>query len=201
MPRPVDPERHRARRLQIIDAGLTAFAAHGYARATTALICRTAGIGSGTFFHYFPTKNDLLVAIIELGTTETHAFFTAQEGRADARQVLLDYVRHAAAELEDERAAGFVNAVTGQITDPAVTAALAADDRTVRVGLHTWVERAQRAGSVRTDLPADRLVDWIVLLLDGFASQVAQRPGFEATRELPMLLEQARRLLLPADDH
>ncbi|KIH98050.1 TetR family transcriptional regulator [Streptomonospora alba] len=197
MPRPIDPERHRARRLQIIDAGLTVFASHGYAGATTALICRTAGIGSGTFFHYFPTKADLLAAIIEWGTAETREFFAAQEGRADARQVLFDFVRHATAELEDERAAGFVRAVGGQVGDTGVAAALEADDRAVRLGLRTWVERAQGDGGVRTDLPADRLVEWIVLLLDGFASLVAGRSGFEAAREAPMLLEQTERLLAP----
>lgn len=195
VPRPVDPELRRARRLQIIDAGLTVFAARGYAGATTALICCTAGIGSGTFFHYFPTKADLLVAILELGSAETRDFFSAQEGRTDSLQVLLDYVRHAAADLEDERAAGFVNAVAGQTDNAAVTAALEADDRTVRAGLHAWVERAQHDGSVRTDLPVSQVVDWIVLMLDGFAGQVAARAEFQATRETPMLLDQVQRLL------
>lgn len=195
MPRPVDPERHAARRLQIIDAGLTVFAARGYAGATTALICRTAGIGSGTFFHYFPTKADLLLAILELGTIETCDFFSAQEGRTDSVQVVLDYVRHAAADLEDERAAGFVNAVAGQTSNAAVTAALEAEDRGVRDGLHPWVERAQHDGSVRTDLSVSQLIDWIILVLDGFASQVAARPDFQAVGETPMLLEQMHRLL------
>ena len=45
MARTVDPAKHEARRLQIIDAALTWFATDGYERATTAAICRTAGIG------------------------------------------------------------------------------------------------------------------------------------------------------------
>ena len=64
MARTVDPERHLARRLVIIDAALTCFAATGYAGTSTAAICREAGIGSGTFFHYFPTKQSLLLAIL-----------------------------------------------------------------------------------------------------------------------------------------
>src|SRR5690625_7667153 len=88
MPRPVDPERHRARRLHITDAGLTVVARHGYAGATTAAICREAGIGSGTFFHYFPTKESLVVAILAEGTAETQEFFDAQEGRTDSAAVV-----------------------------------------------------------------------------------------------------------------
>ena len=77
MARTVDPVRHEARRLAIIDAALTCFAADGFDRTTTATICRTAGIGSGTFFHYFPTKLGVLLAIIELGTSDTAAWFEA----------------------------------------------------------------------------------------------------------------------------
>src|SRR5690625_1722177 len=69
--RTIDPERHRARRLHIIDAALTVFAERGYTGATTAAICREAGIGSGTFFHYFETKKSVLLAILELGIEET----------------------------------------------------------------------------------------------------------------------------------
>ena len=127
------PREARRPRLQIIDAGLTCFAAHGYDGATTALICREAGIGSGTFFHYFPTKADLLVATLELGTGETEEWFAARRGRPDAVEVLREYVAHAAAESADPRVPGFVRAVGAVMTEPRIAAALAADERTLRV--------------------------------------------------------------------
>ncbi|QUH03542.1 TetR/AcrR family transcriptional regulator [Saccharopolyspora erythraea] len=195
MPRPVDPERHRARRLQIIDAGLTAFSRHGYAGATTAVICRTAGVGSGTLFHYFPTKDSLLVAILELGTTETREFFAAQEGRDDSREVLLDYVRHAVADLRDERAAGFIAAVGGVVSNELVATALRADEEAIREGLTTWTERAQSGGQIRTDLSARQVADWIALLLDGFADRITAQGEFDADRETPLLLELTELLL------
>ncbi|MBF6059865.1 TetR/AcrR family transcriptional regulator [Nocardia terpenica] len=46
MARTVDEKRHQQRRLQIIDAALTSFAADGFDGTTTAAICRTTGIGS-----------------------------------------------------------------------------------------------------------------------------------------------------------
>ena len=45
MARTVDPQRHEQRRLQIIDAALTCFAARGYDGTSTAALCREAGIG------------------------------------------------------------------------------------------------------------------------------------------------------------
>ena len=189
MPRPVDPERHRARRLHIIDAGLTVVARHGYAGATTAAICREAGIGSGTFFHYFPTKESLVVAILGEGATETQEFFDAQKGRTDPAAVVLDWVRRSLEDLADPRAPGFIGAVSGLVGSEAIAAALAEEDRIVRAGLTHWLDAAQRAGIVRTDVTPDRLARWVMLMVDGFAGQVGAQTGFDAAAEQPLLFE------------
>ncbi len=197
MARTVDPEKHAARRLQIIDAGLTCFAAHGYDGATTALICREAGIGSGTFFHYFPTKADLLLATLELGTGETDEWFAARKGHPDAAEVLREYVAHAAAEATDPRVPGFVRAVGAVMTEPRIAEALAADERTLRAGLAPWVRKAagRRPGP---DRPLGRSAD---RLADAPARRVPRPPrggdSFTAKRESRTLLDAVERLLAP----
>lgn len=195
MPRPIDPQRHRARRLQIIDAGLSAFAEHGYAGATTAVICRVAGIGSGTFFHYFPTKDALLVAIIEHSTAETREFFEQHTGATDPRRVVLDYVEHAVAGLIDPRAAGFISVVGGLTHRPDIARALHADDETARAALQTTIRAAQQEERVRVDVTAERLAEWILLLLDGFAGRITTSDHFVAEQETGMLAEQVGFLL------
>ncbi|WP_194819909.1 TetR/AcrR family transcriptional regulator [Nocardia sp. XZ_19_385] len=195
MPRPIDPQRHRARRLQIIDAGLTAFAEHGYAGATTALICRTAGIGSGTFFHYFPTKDALLVAILEHSTSETREFFEQRADPIDPRRVVFDYVEHAAAGLVDPRAAGFISVVGGLTHRPEIADALRADNEIAHAALRATVQAAQRDQRVRDDVDAGRLAEWILLLLDGFAARVTTSDNFVAAQETDMLNNQVAFLL------
>src|SRR5699024_12540014 len=115
MPRPIDPQRHRARRLQIIDAGLTVFARRGYAGATTAAICREAGIGSGTFFHYFPTKLSLVLAILDEGATESREFFAAHEEHSEPRRGVFDWARHGRRHLADPPARGCLAGVGGPV--------------------------------------------------------------------------------------
>ena len=198
MARTVDPARHEARRLVIIDAALTCFADDGFDRATTAAICRTAGIGSGTFFHYFPTKLDVLLATLELGTTETAAWFTAQQGRDDPAGVIADYVVHSAAEFADPRIAGFVKAVGAVMNEPRIAAALARDEATLYGGLLPWVEAAQTAGEIRGDVPAARLCAWVMVVLDGFLGRLAGEGGFTAAAEQDMLVDTVQRLLAPA---
>ncbi|WP_114423523.1 TetR/AcrR family transcriptional regulator [Nocardioides houyundeii] len=197
MARTVDPARHEARRLAIIDAALTCFARDGYDRATTAAICREVGIGSGTFFHYFPTKLEVLLAMLELGTREESHWFAAQAGRDDARAVLEDYVAHTAEEMADVRVAGLVRAVGAVMTQPEVAAALEHDTAAIRAGLLPWVRAAVAAGEVRTDLPPERLVLWLQALLDGYLGVVVTEPGFDAAAESATLLDAVRRLLRP----
>ena len=195
MSRTVDPERHRARRLQIIDAALTCFAAHGYSGTSTAALCREAGIGSGTFFHYFPTKQSLLIAILDLGTNETRAWFAARAGDRDPRAVIDAYIAHVAQEYADPRVGGFVRAVGAVMGEPEVEAALAEDARVQRGGLLLHVAAAQAQGQVRTDVSSDDLTDWILLVMDGFLGRLATGDAFTAQAQWPMLEDTIRRLL------
>lgn len=197
MARPVDPVRHQERRLQIVDAALTCFARDGYERATTSAICREAGIGSGTFFHYFPTKVDALLAVLDLGTVETAEWFEAQEGRTDPLQVLEDYVARTGQELTDPRAAGFVRAVGAVMAQPQVARALEQDERVLSEGLLPWVRAAAEAGQVRTDVTPECLVTWLQAVLDGYAGVVVPDPRLGGRAEREMLLDVARRLLRP----
>lgn len=197
MARTVDPARHEARRLVIIDAALTVFAAQGYDGATTAAICRQAGIGSGTFFHYFPTKLDLLLAILTLGTQETRAAAATYAGRTDPLGVLLDIVRQGADDAAEPRMPGFVRAVGGVMHQPDVAARLAQDTQAQRDLLLPWVEKAQVAGEIRTDLTPDRITSWLYLLTDGFLGQVSEKGGFTAEAEKSTLIETAHRFLAP----
>ena len=195
MARTVDPQQHAARRLVIIDAAFGCFARDGYDGATTASICRDAGIGSGTFFHYFPSKVSVLLAILEMGTQETIDWFAQQEHREDAREVILDWVRHTATAAADPRLPGFVRAVGAVVTKPDVAAALAADDNAQRAGLHPWVHRGQLAGSVRTDVSVSTLTSWIILILDGYLGRLAADDTFATRTQRRVLLDTVTRLL------
>lgn len=53
------------RREQIIDAAMRVFAQKGFVRATNKDIAREAGITAGLIYHYFDSKEALLMAVIE----------------------------------------------------------------------------------------------------------------------------------------
>ena len=76
-----------------------------------------------------------------------------------------------------------------------MAAALEADERAQRELLLEWLVRGQSTGQVRTDLPAERLVSWVRLLMDGFLEQIAADSEFTAEQEGPMLREAVRGVL------
>ncbi|AHC26497.1 MULTISPECIES: TetR/AcrR family transcriptional regulator [Mycobacteriaceae] len=195
MARRVDPVKHAARRAHIMDAAMTCFATTGVAATTTAAICAEAGVGSGTFFHYFPTKTDVLLAILAMGTEQTREWFAVRDARADARAVVLDWVRHTADTAADARVPGFIRAVGAVMAEPAVAEALAADDLAQHTGLHGWVRRAQQRGRMRCDLPAPELTTWVMVLLDGFLCRLAADPAFLADVERDRLVDAVTRLI------
>lgn len=57
-----DAERQEIRKA-LLDVGLQHFARHGIGRARVDDICRDAGISKGSFYAFFPSKEDLFIAI------------------------------------------------------------------------------------------------------------------------------------------
>lgn len=194
MARTVDPVRHRARRLAILDAALTCIAAVGYDRATTGAICREAGIGSGTLFHYFPTKPAILAALFEEDTRELRELFAAQRGRP-GREGLGAYVDRAVAEAADPRVAGLVNAVWGAAAEPEVAAVLADNEAVAVAGVVDLARRAQAERSMRTDLAPEQVASWLALLVDGFYLRIASDESFRVADQAALLRELVASLL------
>ena len=52
-------------REKILSTASDLFLGKGYGVVGTSEICKAAGVNKGTFYHFFPSKADLLVAAIE----------------------------------------------------------------------------------------------------------------------------------------
>jgi len=63
MPRITEQDK-RATRTRIIAAACNLFKGKGFEQATTREIAQAAGIAAGTLFNYFPTKEDIVMALM-----------------------------------------------------------------------------------------------------------------------------------------
>jgi AcrR family transcriptional regulator len=78
------------RRAQILDAAMTVFSQRGYDAATTKEIADLVGVTPPLLYSYFPSKRDLLAAVVvERGTVTADAsILTSDEDGADPRDRL-----------------------------------------------------------------------------------------------------------------
>src|SRR5262245_46959812 len=71
--RPRDPELEARRRAQILDTAAKVFAGFGFAATDVQVIADRLGVGKGTVYRYFPTKEQLFLAAVERGLQELTA--------------------------------------------------------------------------------------------------------------------------------
>ena len=184
--RTVDPARHAARRARILEAAAGVFAAHGFDGATTAAVCRAAGIGSGTLFHYFPDKRALFTALFAEDLERLPEVLAALD-RTDPLAALLALVEHRAADAGDPVVPGLLVAAIVQAgRDPDFAALLAADDAAVRAALADLLRAATARGQVDPGLDADLAASWVVSLVDALYFRAGE-PGFDVDRERAVL--------------
>ncbi|WP_052341815.1 TetR/AcrR family transcriptional regulator [Salinarimonas rosea] len=81
--RPVDPRARAARRTHILASARRCFLARGFHAASTADISREAGVSVANLYQYFPSKEELVLAMVEEDLTGDLAFFAHLFGGAD----------------------------------------------------------------------------------------------------------------------
>jgi AcrR family transcriptional regulator len=180
-PMRADGLRNRAR---VLDAAVALFAEQGV-RVPIEEIAQRAGVGVGTVCRHFPTKEALVDAALT-GMWE-QLLEQAQTALADpdAGQAFAAFVTALGDFQSDHRALAEEMATTVDL--PPSTEQL---KRALRQVVLELVERAQRAGAVRTDIgPSD-----IAMLFAGIA-HVAGLPGVDSTlraRYLTIVLDGLR---------
>ncbi len=135
------PRKRDARRQQLLTAANRRFREHGYHAATVASIARDAGVTERTFFRYFPTKADVLVANWEDYADDLREVL-AGDRRGDVAAVVADALRTYLRGIEAEHDAG-VDSLLLLYNDRAAFAAITAhilaveDDLAQEIGRRT----------------------------------------------------------------
>ncbi len=196
--RTVDPVRHAARRTAIQEAAAVVFAERGYTGATTAQICKAAGVGSGTLFHYFGDKRSIMLAIFADDQAVNDALLaTLDEDRAlDEIWRLLD---HLCRDAGDPYAPGLVGAMLQlAVNDEEFGALLEEGDARVRSAFERLVRRAATEREVDAGLDPARAGRWLLGLVDTLYLMCGDE-GFDAEAEVAELRRIAQRYLTPRD--
>jgi AcrR family transcriptional regulator len=147
--RPLRADAARNREL-LLAAAADEFAEHGL-DASVADIARRAGVGKGTVFRHFATKDDLIAAIVLDRMAALSSVGEQLLEAADAGPALLEFLT-AAAYQRQQRDLSFLLAA-GEL-NPEVTRVQAQLYRTV----DALVERARQQGAVRADVTGTDII-------------------------------------------
>lgn len=88
--RPKSPERAELRRGQILDVAADIFARDGYPKTDVQAIADRLGLGKGTIYRYFKSKQDLFLAAVDQGMQELTDFI---HSKADLFDDPIDRIR------------------------------------------------------------------------------------------------------------
>lgn len=180
--RTVNPEQHARKRALILEAAAAEFAAGGLDGASTAGICRRAGIGSGTLFHYFPTKREIFHALFSDDLERNGEICAHALAGADPAAELDKLVTHLIADLADPLVPGLMAAALLQMNrDVEFAEMVSADDDRFRDTLTTVLGRMADQGQ-QLAFPPRRVASWIQRLVDA-TYLTAGEPEFDPAAE------------------
>jgi AcrR family transcriptional regulator len=144
-PRPLRADAERNRR-RILDAARKVFAEEGLGAGVDS-IARAAGVGIGTLYRRFPTKQELLVATIEDGTARIADEVTALHAVDDPWEAFAASLHAFAGAIARDR--GFYEVIHGE---PDLLPIARETKQQLLAALEVLLRRAQDAGEVRADI-------------------------------------------------
>jgi AcrR family transcriptional regulator len=158
-------EEHRERRREeILAAARRCFAHYGYGGATVARLEEETGLSRGAIFNYFPSKDDLFMALTERDADRI-ADLWAERGFEGALEAIVD---------QDPAWLGvYIEALQRIRTDDAFR------ERWTRRGDRSYrtvgaaLDAAKEAGRIREDVPSGTLSTYLGVVLDGLVLRAA----------------------------
>ncbi len=174
-----------ARRAEILDGARRSFSRWGFDGATVPRLEEAVGLSHGAIFNHFDNKLDLF---LELAVNEHERW--DRIWREDGFEALA----HAIVE-EDPAWIGVLLEFEQRLrTDPKLRERAKEQlDRGESVE-HAWLERERAAGRVREDIPANVILGFLHLLLEGLA---LARTAPDSKIDVDPILALARRAISP----
>lgn len=195
--RKVDPVKHEAKRRQILEAAVQCFEQHGFQGASTAQICAQAGMSAGHLYHYFPSKEAIVEAIIDANLRRAaDRFDSAVEDGASVLDILADRVRDAA--VHDGHGTPLLFDMLAEAgRSPATAKALGEHSRRMQTILVTLLHRGQERGEIDPALAPEAVAPVLISLIDGAKALALRNPERSAGRDGDVMRMLISRFLSP----
>ncbi|MGD0609741.1 MAG: helix-turn-helix domain-containing protein [Streptosporangiaceae bacterium] len=157
----------RRNRDRVLRAARDAFAASGYGVPLDEIAAR-AGVGPGTVYRHFPSKENLFEAVIAARVADLTDDARRRAGDADPGGAFFGFLGRFREEVAAKRDLPDAIAITGPL------------QRDLHAALDVLLRRAQQAGAVRADITTPDLLT----LLKGLLRSISDLPPGAAGQDL-----------------
>jgi len=155
------------RRPQILDAAERCFALNGFHRTTMQDVAREAGMVPGNLYRYFPSKNAIILGLVERDRAEIAADFATL---STAQNLMTAFERLGRKHFIDqprEKAVIALQIWSEAALDPEIAAQVTAVQTDVRIGIRGVLLKAREMGEIHPNVDVEALTQLIITLSDG----------------------------------
>lgn len=189
-------ERSQETRQRILTAAESSFGEHGYDVSSVDAICRTAGVSKGAFYHHFPSKGSVFVALLDtwLAQMDDGLRSAQKQGGTVPEQIAV------MADVVDDvyRLAGMNWNILLEFwakakTDPEIAGSMVAMLRRYQGFFEQILRQGEREGTIHTNdtsLAATLLLSVVLgMLLQGILDPAGQEWGTTMKRSLNLFVK------------
>ncbi|MCZ8373807.1 MAG: TetR family transcriptional regulator [Beijerinckiaceae bacterium] len=170
-----------------MDGARSCFHQHGFHAAGTAEIAAAAKVSVANLYQYFPSKDELVIAIAEEDLNADLALLAMIKSAGSiekAMELAVDAITHEARDPSVSRLRLEVS--TEATRNPGVAKVVRRAEQMQRAALEDWIRQSQARGEMSADIDPETSAFALLCLIDGAFARVATGvlPPDSAAREL-----------------
>jgi TetR/AcrR family transcriptional regulator, transcriptional repressor of aconitase len=180
----VSQEHLDARRRQILDGAARCFARNGFHATSMQDVLREVDLSAGAVYRYFAGKEELIGAIVNEVLGSLRAAFEAAAVQSPPEppdvligRVMTEVLGMRSGLFDEEGNSGFprlmVQVWTETLRNDELSAVMRAGFLNVHAAWVKVVQAYQKAGLMRSDIPAEHVARTLIAVAQGFAAQQA----------------------------
>lgn len=174
--RPANPEARALRRDQILAGARACFLRKGFHAATTAEIAAEARVSVANLYQYFPTKNDLIHALVEEDLEQDLAIVRmVDEARTIREGLELTTALIATDPVLLQQTQLRLEILAEASRNPSISEVVQRADRRMVSAMASLIRRRREAGEVVADLDPEVAAHLILALFDGLIGRFSFR--------------------------
>jgi TetR/AcrR family transcriptional repressor of uid operon len=194
--RKVDPVKHEQKRREILQAALSCFVRSGFHGASTTDICAAAKISPGHLYHYFPSKEAMIQALVEQNLSHAASRLQAVLASPDVIEALVQELESTSIHQPQAQVLS-TEALAEACRNADFAAIVHAHARAMRALLVDFLIKAQGRGEIDPGLAPEATANILFAIVDGARALPIRNPAVDLKQSSEHLRLMLTRFLRP----